>query len=146
MGRDLPSPAQIRKSLHVNLLLACLIGVIGDPRAVGRDRWIALCKLRLDRKVSLGEMLGQDLESDFSVQTGVFSEIDFAHAALAQLGEDLVVGEGIADHGTGTRSFSSSNQFRTTLIRAGVSSTGTAGGLIIRNRWAKAAWAEGHAP
>ncbi len=39
-------------------------------------------------------MLGKDLEGDFSVQAGVFSEIDFAHASLAQLFDDLVVGEG----------------------------------------------------
>ncbi len=43
-------------------------------------------------------MLGQDLEGDFSVQAAVFREIDFAHAPLAELGDDLVVGEGGADH------------------------------------------------
>ncbi len=32
---------------------------------------------------SVGEMLGQYLEGNLSVQAAVFSEIDFAHAALA---------------------------------------------------------------
>ena len=34
-------------------------------------------------------------------------------AALGQLGDDLEVGEGVANHGTGTLAFCSSNQFRT---------------------------------
>ncbi len=43
-------------------------------------------------------MLGKDFEGDFSVQAAVFGEIDLAHTALAQLFDDLVVGESVADH------------------------------------------------
>ena len=32
-------------------------------------------------------------EGDFSVQAAVFSQVDFSHAALAQLGDDFVMGE-----------------------------------------------------
>ena len=49
-------------------------------------------------------------------QAGILSTIHFAHTSLAYLFDDFVVGESVADHGTGTRSFSSSNQFRTMLI------------------------------
>jgi hypothetical protein len=47
----------------------------------------------------LGQVLREDLEGDFSIQAGVFSEIDFAHAALAYLLQDLVVRKILADHG-----------------------------------------------
>ncbi len=42
-------------------------------------------------------MLGQDLEGYFPVQAAVFSQVDFPLAALAQLFDDLVMGEGVAD-------------------------------------------------
>ncbi len=43
-------------------------------------------------------MLGKGLEGDFSVQAGVFGEIDFAHTPLADLLENLVMTDGLADH------------------------------------------------
>jgi hypothetical protein len=41
----------------------------------------------------------QDLDGDQAVQVGVPGLIDDPHAALAQLLEDLVVADGLANHG-----------------------------------------------
>ena len=51
----------------------------------------------------------------------VFSTVDDTHTSAPDLFEDFVVGYGLADHGTGTRSLSSSNQLRTMLIWGGLS-------------------------
>jgi hypothetical protein len=42
-----------------------------------------------------GEGLGQDLERDLAVELGVCGAPDFAHAALAELGGDAVVRDGL---------------------------------------------------
>lgn len=46
----------------------------------------------------LGQLIGEDLEGDLPVQLGVFGQIDIAHTAGANLLQDIVVGEGLADH------------------------------------------------
>jgi len=46
----------------------------------------------------VGEVLGQYLESDFSVQAAVFSQVDFAHSASSRLFDDFVMADGCADH------------------------------------------------
>ncbi len=40
----------------------------------------------------------QELERDFAVEFGVFGEVDFPHAACAELFEDFVVRYGLANH------------------------------------------------
>jgi hypothetical protein len=64
------------------------------------------------------ELLGQELQRDGPVEAGVLGLVDDTHAAAANLLEDAVVRDGLADHGwtqsVGTRRFSSSNQFWTT--------------------------------
>ena len=47
---------------------------------------------------SLREEFGQDLEGDFSVQAGVFSQIDLAHAALTDFLQNFVVADVLAEH------------------------------------------------
>ena len=44
-----------------------------------------------------GQLGGQKLEGDLTVQTGVFGEVHLTHAALAELVGDLVVGDRFAD-------------------------------------------------
>jgi hypothetical protein len=47
----------------------------------------------------VGNQLGrQDLEGDLAVQIDVEGTVDDPHAATADLIEDLVMGEGLADH------------------------------------------------
>ena len=43
-------------------------------------------------------MRGQELQCDDTAQTGVLGLVDHAHAAFAELLDDLVVGDGLADH------------------------------------------------
>ncbi len=75
-------------------------------------------------------------EGDFSVQAAVSSQVDFSPAALALLRDDFVMGDGVADHGTGTLAFSSSNQLKMTLIwgRAGSPVSGWSAGKTMGNR------------
>ena len=46
-----------------------------------------------------GEMRRQDLDRHLAVELGVGGAKDLAHAALSELGDDAVVGEGLSDHG-----------------------------------------------
>ena len=46
----------------------------------------------------LGEFLGQQLEGDFPAQLGVLRQIDFTHAARAELFEDAITGNGFQFH------------------------------------------------
>ena len=39
------------------------------------------------------------LDGHFTVEVGVLSTIHLSHATLAELGDDLVVGDGLVDHG-----------------------------------------------
>ena len=85
-------------------------------------------------------MRGQHLDGDGAVQAGVGGLVDLSHAAFADLGGDGIRTEGGAvlerhDQLTGTRSVSSSNQLRTTLICGEESSPVLwAVVLIIKNR------------
>jgi len=46
----------------------------------------------------LRELLWQHLDGDFTAQVGVFSTVHLAHATLADLFDDFVVGECFAEH------------------------------------------------
>lgn len=54
-----------------------------------------------------GKCRRKDLESDLAIQLGVFGQIDVTHPARANLLQDLVVREGLSDHGL--QSFASRN-------------------------------------
>ncbi len=43
-------------------------------------------------------MWGEKFKRDFAPELGVFGLVDDAHAAFTELLEDLVVGDGLADH------------------------------------------------
>ncbi len=49
-----------------------------------------------------GNVFGQELESNEAVKAGVFGFVNHAHAATAELLDDAVVRNGLADHGAGT--------------------------------------------
>ena len=46
-----------------------------------------------------GHLRRQNLERHLALELGVPGEVDLPHPALAELVEDPVVGEGLADHG-----------------------------------------------
>ena len=48
--------------------------------------------------VGVLEVFGQKFESDFPVQPGVFSKVDFPHPAFTQLIDDLVMRDSPAYH------------------------------------------------
>jgi hypothetical protein len=45
-----------------------------------------------------GELLGQDFEGDVTAEADVFGAINDAHTTAAELIEDAVMGERLADH------------------------------------------------
>jgi len=45
-----------------------------------------------------GSLVGQKLDRDTAAEAGVFAAVDDSHAPAAQLGQDLVVGNGAPDH------------------------------------------------
>jgi hypothetical protein len=51
-----------------------------------------------ERLQVLRHILGQELERDKATEGGVLGLLDHAHAAAAQLLEDAVVRDGLADH------------------------------------------------
>ena len=46
-----------------------------------------------------GEVMGQEFESNNAVESGVLGFVDDAHAALAELLSDVIMGNGPANHG-----------------------------------------------
>ena len=47
---------------------------------------------------SAGNFIGQELQGDEAVQTSVLGLVHYAHAAAAELFDDAVVRDGLADH------------------------------------------------
>ena len=45
-----------------------------------------------------GNFIGQELEGDKAMQPGVFRLVDNAHATAAELFDDAIVRDGLADH------------------------------------------------
>ncbi len=78
----------------------------------------------------LGKLFRQKFQGHIAAQAGVLSLVDHTHPTATQFLCDFVVGDGLADHGVGTRRLSSSNQLRTTLIWSCCPSSS----LIIKNR------------
>jgi len=66
----------------------------------------------------LGELLRQYLDGHLTAQVGVLSPVHLTHASLADLFEDFIMGECLANHVSyrwGTSLISSSKQLRTTI-------------------------------
>ena len=69
-----------------------------DAGVIQRGQRFCLTLKPLEPLRVRGHLGGQHLEGHVPPKLGVVGAVDLAHAALAQLGGDLVVGEGAADH------------------------------------------------
>ena len=49
----------------------------------------------------LGDIIGQELQGDEAIELGVFGLVDHTHAAAAELLDDAVVRDGLADERIG---------------------------------------------
>ena len=79
------------------LMLANLVNG-ADVGMVERGRGAGFAAETLDRLRVLGNLVGQKLQGDKAAQGDVLGLIDDPHAAAAQLLEDAVVRDGLADH------------------------------------------------
>ena len=71
---------------------------VGDVRVVQCGERLRLA-IETNQPVRIaGKRVRQDLEGNIAAEPGIARSVDDAHAALAQLAEDLVVAEGPADH------------------------------------------------
>ncbi len=52
----------------------------------------------LHRSLVIGQVVGKELESDLPFEPGVLRLVDDTHSPAADLGEDLVVRDSLADH------------------------------------------------
>jgi len=60
---------------------------------------LGFVKASLARCLVVGELRGKEFQRNGSFESGVLGLRDDAHAALAEVLEDLVVGNNLADHG-----------------------------------------------
>ena len=120
-------------SVRLNGHVSVRYGIVVDPtsrsvstiwRSVPANLYVRRVRLTLEPLLQIGvggDMLGQHLDGDGSIESSGPRLVDFSHAPGPDGSEDLVGAErgaGLEWHGygTGTRSFSSSNELRTTLI------------------------------
>ncbi len=68
------------------------IGMIQSSRGLGFPQ------KPLFRSSILLQFLGQELQRNFTVQRGVVSQENLAHAPLADLFDDFVMGNGLSDY------------------------------------------------
>ena len=65
---------------------------------IERRRSLGLASEPLQRDRIAKELLGQELQRDGSVEASVLGLVDDTHPSAAELLEDSVVGDGLADH------------------------------------------------
>jgi len=58
----------------------------------------------IERFTIVEQVLRNELQRDVAAQAGIFRVVDHSHAATAELSDDVVVGDSLADHG-GSRDF-----------------------------------------
>jgi hypothetical protein len=123
----LPGDAVLQRlplqQLHADEGLALvLVDVVdgADVRVIQGGRGPGFTPEPFEGDLVAKELLGQELQCDGSVETGVLGLVDDTHASATELLEDAVVGDGLADHRSpqfyrpvGTRDFTSSSQFWT---------------------------------
>ena|ERR1700757_2013292 len=68
-----------------------------DVRMVQRGCSPRLTAESFERLLVLGEVFGQELQSDEAAKFGVFSFVNDTHPPTSQLLDDAVVGDGLAD-------------------------------------------------
>ena len=84
-----------------DVLTAVILAYVVDSADVGMVE--RRCCLRFPAKAFqslsiFGDFIGQELQGDETMQPGVFSFVDHAHAASTQLFNDAVMGDGLANH------------------------------------------------
>src|ERR1700720_355072 len=89
------------QELHGDERLAALLADVVDRADVGMVE--SRCGLRFTLKTGKslgvpGYFIGQELEGDKAVQSGVLGLVDHTHPAATQLLHDAVVRNGLADH------------------------------------------------
>ena len=87
--------------LHGDEGLAVLFADVVDGADVGmvqRGSGLGFAAKALQRLAVLGDVFGEELQGDEAIEPGVFGFVDDAHAATAQLFDDAVVRDGLADH------------------------------------------------
>jgi hypothetical protein len=70
-----------------------------DVGMIQRRRGPRLASETLQSLLVLGQLIGQELEGDEAPQFRIFGLVNHAHPAAAQLFDDAVVRNGLADHG-----------------------------------------------
>ena len=83
---------------RLSVLLANVINR-ADIRVIQCGRSLRLALKAGERLCVSGNFIGKELESDEAMQSRVLSLVDHPHPAAAQLLNDAVVRDGLADHG-----------------------------------------------
>ncbi len=85
---------------HDEVASRVLVDVVdrADVRVLERGGGARLTAQTLQRLRVVPHVVGQELQRDAPAELEVFGLVDDAHAAAAQLLEDPVVGDGLADH------------------------------------------------
>jgi hypothetical protein len=73
-----------------------------DVRVLERGRGARLALEPLERLRVRGNVLGEELQGDLAPESQVLGAVNDAHAAAAELLDDPVTGDRLADHGTKT--------------------------------------------
>ena len=91
-----------RNSMAMNACPSCFANVVNraDVGMVQRRRRLRLALETRQRLRIARDVVGQELQRDEAVQARVLGLVDHAHAAAAQLLDDAVVRDGLADHGS----------------------------------------------
>jgi hypothetical protein len=89
------------KELHHDVGAAILFADVVDRANVGMVERRGRLRFSLETAQRLGiagDVIGKKLQCDETVKASVLGLVDNAHAASAQLFDDAVVGDGLADH------------------------------------------------
>ena len=97
----LPLDQLHRQEMHVRRFVFFNRVDRDDARAIEGGEDLGLTLESREAVGVAGDVGRQHLQRDVAAELGVAGAIDLAHSASAQLGEDFVVAEGLADHGRG---------------------------------------------
>ena len=89
-----------RNSMAMNALPSCFADLVdrADVGMVQRRRGPSFAAEAGQRLRVSGNVFGQELERDEAAKLGVFGLVDHTHPAAAELFDDAVVRDGLADH------------------------------------------------
>src|ERR1700693_1280616 len=89
------------QKLHDKERMAVLLPDLIDRADIGMVESGGRLRLSLETGQGLGvfrDVLGQELQRDKATELGVFSLVDHTHSAAAELLNDAIVRDGLADH------------------------------------------------